>query len=243
MNIVEMEDKCSICHETKQKSNVILFDCDHSFHVNCIMSWNKQSTTCPMCRKPNAFMMTNWLWRNEQLTNVWKKAIIDRNIPALSFLHSNKIQGCNHDVLLFASQENDMSILDFLVHNNCCHVDCLFTFAMEENDLNLISYCVMRNIHGLHVAETIQEVVESNCLDIIRHLYTLKFAYGFKETLVQVALENGHFLLAFFLYWNFSICHSKKNGDLINEVCWKKWTKSQYEYEYEEDDSDIFSFQ
>ena len=45
---VESED-CPICMETLD-TNVIVTHCEHKFHSNCLMEWNLQNTTCPLCR-------------------------------------------------------------------------------------------------------------------------------------------------------------------------------------------------
>ena len=46
--LVEGED-CPICMETLD-TNVIVTHCAHKFHSNCLMEWNRQNTTCPLCR-------------------------------------------------------------------------------------------------------------------------------------------------------------------------------------------------
>jgi Ring finger domain len=46
-NLQEME--CVICTETATELSS-LNGCIHMFHANCILSWCKQSSTCPCCR-------------------------------------------------------------------------------------------------------------------------------------------------------------------------------------------------
>ena len=46
----ELED-CVICFETLTIEKTINLPCKHSFHLDCIKKWVKESATCPMCRK------------------------------------------------------------------------------------------------------------------------------------------------------------------------------------------------
>jgi hypothetical protein len=48
------DDNCSICME-KLKSNrkpVLVLECNHACHHDCIIQWIKKSSICPMCRAP-----------------------------------------------------------------------------------------------------------------------------------------------------------------------------------------------
>tara|TARA_X000000368_G_C22927864_1_gene666146 strand:+ start:183 stop:731 length:549 start_codon:yes stop_codon:yes gene_type:complete len=45
------EEKCSICFENIENNEYILPECDHKFHINCIMTWFRTGQkSCPMCR-------------------------------------------------------------------------------------------------------------------------------------------------------------------------------------------------
>ena len=46
-------DECSIClAEMKEKDKVIILECNHIYHKDCIMIWfQKNNINCPLCRK------------------------------------------------------------------------------------------------------------------------------------------------------------------------------------------------
>ncbi|OIV93665.1 hypothetical protein TanjilG_04897, partial [Lupinus angustifolius] len=46
------EDDCPICLEEYDAENPKLTtDCDHHFHLACILEWTERSETCPICDK------------------------------------------------------------------------------------------------------------------------------------------------------------------------------------------------
>lgn len=47
-------DECSIClAEMKEKDKVIILECNHIYHKDCIMIWfQKNNINCPLCREP-----------------------------------------------------------------------------------------------------------------------------------------------------------------------------------------------
>lgn len=52
-NISLFSDKnCSICMEKFEKDNkIIILECDHVLHTDCIKEWVKYKSECPVCRK------------------------------------------------------------------------------------------------------------------------------------------------------------------------------------------------
>ena len=46
----EKDNKCSICIQDFDKNTVVL-ECGHLFHFNCLITWSKNNTTCPLCRR------------------------------------------------------------------------------------------------------------------------------------------------------------------------------------------------
>lgn len=52
--------ECVICTEVIQNS-AALNCCAHSFCTGCILSWSKQSSTCPCCRKEIEFVIDSEL--------------------------------------------------------------------------------------------------------------------------------------------------------------------------------------
>lgn len=39
---------CTICQESLEK-NILITQCDHYYHIECIMTWDKKHNTCPVC--------------------------------------------------------------------------------------------------------------------------------------------------------------------------------------------------
>lgn len=57
-DIEKTGDQCAICHDTY--TTPVLLKCNHIFCENCIGSWFRTETTCPMCRAKVAEDMS-WL--------------------------------------------------------------------------------------------------------------------------------------------------------------------------------------
>ena len=43
--------ECTICMDRNGWATGITGSCGHTFHVTCMTEWQKQQTTCPICRK------------------------------------------------------------------------------------------------------------------------------------------------------------------------------------------------
>lgn len=41
---------CSICLCNLYKEKIIILECSHVYHINCIQEWLLKSRTCPLCR-------------------------------------------------------------------------------------------------------------------------------------------------------------------------------------------------
>ena len=73
---------CSICLEEIKEDDFILEDCEHNFHVKCIMKWFRQGNkTCPIC-------FEGWMYKSKlaecniikkEDTSSKNKTIIDIN--------------------------------------------------------------------------------------------------------------------------------------------------------------------
>jgi hypothetical protein len=51
-NKVSIDNNCSICFELfNNNDNVIILNCNHVYHNNCINEWVKYKSECPICRK------------------------------------------------------------------------------------------------------------------------------------------------------------------------------------------------
>lgn len=60
---INKNDICSICLENiinKEviPNNIILLQCGHRFHKDCINEWHKIKTDCPECRNKNSFRLS-----------------------------------------------------------------------------------------------------------------------------------------------------------------------------------------
>ena len=49
---VLLKNKCSICLEDFTNEKILMTDCQHVYHYNCIKEWKTKSNnfTCPLCR-------------------------------------------------------------------------------------------------------------------------------------------------------------------------------------------------
>lgn len=46
-----MEEECTICLEPLINSKLGVITCNHYYHESCILTWSKNSNSCPSCRK------------------------------------------------------------------------------------------------------------------------------------------------------------------------------------------------
>ena len=45
-------DECSICLEGYiKKDKIVRLNCNHVFHVTCVLPWLKNNNSCPQCRE------------------------------------------------------------------------------------------------------------------------------------------------------------------------------------------------
>ena len=53
--------ECSICFEDETRGKIIITNCDHAFHRNCILEWLRHTPcfTCPICRRPMDYVKSN----------------------------------------------------------------------------------------------------------------------------------------------------------------------------------------
>ena len=61
-NIIKDEDSnknkvCCICLDNfENPTSIKVLECNHIFHRNCINSWLKNKTNCPICRKNTKYL-------------------------------------------------------------------------------------------------------------------------------------------------------------------------------------------
>jgi hypothetical protein len=71
-----MTDICAICHEDLSNNLYSLPECDHTYHVNCIMHWFRTNhNTCPLCQNQGinyqqAYNLQNTLGYSDRI--LWK---------------------------------------------------------------------------------------------------------------------------------------------------------------------------
>jgi hypothetical protein len=67
IGLTEEENECSIClQEMDQLTEAGLDSCKHTFHIDCISKWGKQSSKCPLC-KGN---FENYLFQGGKIPNI-----------------------------------------------------------------------------------------------------------------------------------------------------------------------------
>ena len=45
-----LEDNCSICLN-KENKEIMILNCNHNFHSECLIRWLMKNKKCPICRK------------------------------------------------------------------------------------------------------------------------------------------------------------------------------------------------
>lgn len=50
VEVVYVEETCSICLDNWEKVSRVVLPCGHSFHSNCILTWMDTHQSCPVCR-------------------------------------------------------------------------------------------------------------------------------------------------------------------------------------------------
>ena len=56
--VEELEKTCPICLTCIADSYIVI-DCSHQFCERCIVNWYKQSSKCPLCKKPYCLLYTS----------------------------------------------------------------------------------------------------------------------------------------------------------------------------------------
>jgi hypothetical protein len=85
---------CSICYDNAS-SNTIKLNCGHIFHNKCIITWLKQSQTCPYCRENINFSLieyTNNTSNSKYKMKFKERTSISLNSNTISFIEGLKIQ-------------------------------------------------------------------------------------------------------------------------------------------------------
>ena len=62
------ENKCCICYKNIGKQNVIITNCNHTFHSTCLLKWTNKNKSCPLCRN-NLYDEDNTNNKIENITN------------------------------------------------------------------------------------------------------------------------------------------------------------------------------
>lgn len=52
-SMLNSEDKlCSICMcDYDEGEELLMLDCSHRYHIECISKWLEKKTTCPICKR------------------------------------------------------------------------------------------------------------------------------------------------------------------------------------------------
>lgn len=141
-----MNDNCVICLNNISNNDlgVAKLPCNHVFHLNCFLDWNKK--ICPLCR-------------NEQL-NFVSKNIIEAtkmgNLNAIKCLinlgYDLNIQDVNNDTaLIWASYNNYNNIVKLLLdagadpNKQNRHKETALSYAVLNGNIDILSLLLISN--------------------------------------------------------------------------------------------------
>lgn len=54
-----MDSECHICLEKKNKKDLIILTCMHSFHASCLYDWFEKENICPICMSKKNILYTS----------------------------------------------------------------------------------------------------------------------------------------------------------------------------------------
>ena len=85
------QDDCPICmSENDELNSIILKDCNHCFHLDCLRQWWNRSSKCPYCNRIYGFQVGNMpmgtmsakLERHKLPGSIYDTIVIEYNFPA-----------------------------------------------------------------------------------------------------------------------------------------------------------------
>jgi len=81
----EEKDNCSVCLDTKTYPLIVL-QCTHTFHKNCLLEWTKRNIVCPLCRQPIITYTIQKTKKSNPIQKDFKKELYDKYFPHLQAL-------------------------------------------------------------------------------------------------------------------------------------------------------------
>ena len=140
---------CAICHEKLENELYTLPECNHTYHINCIMTWfrsNNSSKKCPLCNQSginNIKDLTNvpWISRKVAQENYKHMRILSRkkNAPKELVKKVEKLKKMEDNEIKFKK--------DFKNFKESKHPDLTVNEIMKKhNNYNIKQWKIHNNI-------------------------------------------------------------------------------------------------
>ncbi len=62
--------ECPLCFEVKNDQDIVVFDCGHKVHFDCIREYLEFHEDCPICRQKSS---ASRLYKNHSTITMWRK--------------------------------------------------------------------------------------------------------------------------------------------------------------------------
>lgn len=134
-------DSCPVCLEDlEQESDIIVTKCNHSFHRECLIKWQKKNITCPLCRRFifNEFKIREVFHiRNKILTISPENLIFKRGNKLLNTIPINMIKSVN--IKCFRLYLYRMTYLQIIKYNRKIKkLDSIYIFNNHQHIYDIL---------------------------------------------------------------------------------------------------------
>lgn len=208
--------ECSICFESVGDTNIVITECNHTFHLSCYKHWTKDS--CPMCRTV-AIKSKDLL--PEILKHLSEEDVVNKEdllIYISNYLEHNidNIQGIYKGLImyfikLYLDGLDKYSIIDYILSKKM-HVllpyydtttDDAQSALINQDNVDLVKYINFKH-------DTLVTIVKQGSINLLRHyrdkinndLYSYKpYTIALKRfNLLGIACMTGNVEIVEYLY-------------------------------------------